>query len=50
MFQVRSMTPEDFAFAVQITDQIGWGLAKEDFEFMIELEPKGSFILLDDSE
>ena len=44
------MTPEDFAFAVQITDQIGWGLAKEDFKFMIELEPKGSFILLDDSE
>ena len=50
MFQVRSMTPEDFAFAIQITDQIGWGLAKEDFKFMIELEPKGSFILLDDSE
>ena len=50
MFQVRSMAPEDFAFAIQITDQIGWGLAKEDFKFMIELEPKGSFILLDDSE
>jgi len=50
MFQVRSMTHEDFAFAIQITDQIGWGLAKEDFKFMIELEPKGSFILLDDSE
>jgi len=44
------MTHEDFAFAIQITDQIGWGLAKEDFKFMIELEPKGSFILLDDSE
>jgi len=50
MLQIRNMTPEDFAFAVQITGQMGWGLTEEDFEFMIELEPKGSFILLDGSE
>jgi GNAT superfamily N-acetyltransferase len=50
MFQVRNMTLEGFPFAVQITDQMGWGLAKEDFEFMIELEPQGAFILLDGSE
>ena len=49
MFQIRNMTPEDFAFAVQITDQMSWGLTEEDFEFMIELEPEGSFVLLDGS-
>lgn len=50
MFQIRNMAPEDFPFAVQITDQMDWGLAEEDFEFMIELEPQGSFILLHGAE
>jgi GNAT superfamily N-acetyltransferase len=50
MFQIRNMTLEDFAFAIQITDQMDWGLAEDDFEFMIELEPEGSFLLLDGSE
>ncbi len=44
------MSTADFDFAVHITDQMGWGLAKSDFEFMMELEPKGCFVLLEDSE
>jgi len=44
------MSAEDFEFAVRITDQMSWGLAKADFEFMIELEPEGCFVLLHDSE
>lgn len=50
MFHVKNMMTEDFEFAIQITDQMNWHLAKEDFEFMTELEPRGRFVLLDDSE
>jgi N-acetylglutamate synthase-like GNAT family acetyltransferase len=50
MFHVKNMSPADFEFAVNITDQMGWGLAKQDFQFMLELEPEGSFVLLEDSE
>jgi GNAT superfamily N-acetyltransferase len=44
------MSAEDFAFAIDITNQMDWGLTDADFEFMLKLEPKGSFVLLDDSE
>jgi GNAT superfamily N-acetyltransferase len=44
------MSAEDFDFAVHITDQMGWGLAKSDFEFMMELEPRGCYVLREDSE
>jgi GNAT superfamily N-acetyltransferase len=50
MFHVKNMSPKDFDFAIQITGQMNWHLAKEDFEFMMELEPKGCFVLLDISE
>lgn len=50
MFHARIMSPEDFEFAVQTTDQMGWHLAREDFEFMKELEPEGCFVLLSDLE
>jgi GNAT superfamily N-acetyltransferase len=50
MFHVKTMVPEDFEFAVQITDQMNWNLTAADFEFMIELEPNGCFVLLEDSE
>ena len=29
---------------------MGWGLEKSDFEFMMELEPEGCFVLFEDSE
>jgi len=44
------MVPEDFEFAVHITEQMDWHLAKEDFEFMKELEPDGCFVLLANSQ
>jgi GNAT superfamily N-acetyltransferase len=50
MFSVRKMLVEDFPFAVQITERVGWGLEKADFEFMMELEPEGCFVLFEDSE
>jgi GNAT superfamily N-acetyltransferase len=44
------MSPEDFDFAVQTTEKMNWNLTNADFEFMIELEPEGCFVLLEDSE
>ena len=49
-FHVRNMLPSDFDFAVHATDRMGWGLEKSDFEFMMELEPEGCFVLFEDSE
>jgi len=50
MFQVKKMTAKDFAFAVRITDTMSWKLVEEDFEFMLELEPQGCFVLFYDSK
>ena len=50
MFHIKLMSPEDLAFAVQITDQMSWNLVEEDFRFMMELEPEGCFVLFCDSE
>ena len=50
MFSVRNMSAEDFAFAIDITDQMNWDLTEADFAFMLKLEPKGCFVLLDGSE
>lgn len=43
------MSISDFDFAVQITAEMGWGLGRSDFEFMMELEPGGCLVLIDDS-
>jgi GNAT superfamily N-acetyltransferase len=44
------MSAEDFPFAVQATNQVGWNLSEGDFEFALELEPDGCFVLLDNTE
>ncbi len=50
VFHARNMSRADFEFAVRITGLMGWGLAEQDFEFMMELEPEGCFVLLDNSD
>lgn len=50
MFRVQTMTRQDSAFAVQITDKMNWGMVEEDFEFALKLEPEGCFVLFDDQE
>lgn len=49
MFSVRQMREEDIEFAVQITDTMNWNLTELDFEFIMNLEPEGCFILFCDS-
>jgi GNAT superfamily N-acetyltransferase len=43
------MSAEDFAFAIDVTNPMDWSLTEADFKFMLKLEPKGCFVLLDDS-
>ncbi len=50
MFNVKKMLPEDFEFAVRLTDTEGWNFIEQDFKFMVELEPEGCFVLLANSE
>jgi GNAT superfamily N-acetyltransferase len=44
------MDKDDFPFAVALTNQMDWGLSEQDFEFSMELEPEGCFMLLDGRE
>lgn len=46
MLNVRSMSHGDIEFAVHLANTMDWNLAPEDFEFAMELEPRGCFILL----
>jgi GNAT superfamily N-acetyltransferase len=50
MYEIRPMSVEDLEFAVQITDTVDWGMIKEDFEFIMLLEPEGCFTLFSNSE
>jgi predicted N-acetyltransferase YhbS len=50
MLHVENMTREDFEFAVSIANTVNWDMAEEDFEFMLKLEPRGCFVLFEDSE
>ena len=44
------MSVEDYYFAVRLTDTMNWELSKDDFKFMMELNPDGCFVLLHDSK
>jgi GNAT superfamily N-acetyltransferase len=50
MFHVEKMKTDDFPFAVQLANTMNWNMAVEDFEFMMKLEPQGSFVLFHGSE
>ncbi len=50
MLQIRTMSNEDLPFAVQITDRVKWNLLEDDFKFMMELEPEGCFVAIDNKE
>lgn len=47
--RVEKMSPDDYVFAVRLTDIMGWNLTVEDFEFMRTLEPDGCFIACTES-
>ena len=47
---VRSMTVEDFAFAIRLSNTMNWGLREEDFALMMDLEPEGCFVAWNNEE
>ncbi|HKZ93989.1 MAG TPA: GNAT family N-acetyltransferase [Candidatus Bathyarchaeia archaeon] len=47
--RIRKMAPNDFAFAIKLTDTMNWDLTRKDFEFMMNLEPRGCCVALDET-
>jgi GNAT superfamily N-acetyltransferase len=50
VFQVKKMEPQDLEFAVELANKMDWNMTAQDFEFNMQLEPEGCFILLDNAE
>ncbi len=50
MFHVKKMKADDFPFAVQLANEMNWNMAKEDYEFMLKLEPQGCLVLFHNRE
>lgn len=50
MFQIKVMTPDDYGFAVDLANTMGWGMEKEDFRFNQMLEPEGCLMLFNGVE
>jgi hypothetical protein len=44
------MKPEDFPFAVQLSNTMNWKMTVDDFELAMALEPEGCFLLLQGSK
>jgi ribosomal protein S18 acetylase RimI-like enzyme len=42
------LTPADFPFALDITNKENWGVTERDLKRILELDPHGTFIALDD--
>lgn len=47
MLQTRTLRSSDIPFAIKLCDQEKWGVTRDDFERILRLDPKGSFIAYD---
>jgi len=50
MFHVEKIEPSDYPFAVQLANTMNWNMTLNDFEFMVNLEPQGCFVLFHSQE
>ncbi len=50
MLRIRILSEKDFPFAIRLTDTMDWGFAEEDFRFMMDLEPNGFFVAMEDGK
>jgi len=50
MFQIKTLLPSDYDFAVKLANTMDWNMAFEDFVYMASLEPNGNFLLVDDQK
>ena len=44
MLQIRGMRRDDISFAVHLTNQEGWDVPRRDFERILRLDPRSSFV------
>ena len=49
MFRVATIRTRDVSFAVKLANTMNWNMIDEDFDFMLQLEPNGCFVLFDES-
>lgn len=47
MFQIRTLLPIDYEFAVELANTMDWNMTVEDFQFIECLEQGGSFVLVE---
>jgi GNAT superfamily N-acetyltransferase len=50
MFQIKTMSVEDFSYATQLSNTADWNMSDEDFQLMFNLEPEGCFVAYQGSE
>ena len=46
MIRIIRMRPQDIALSVRLSNREGWGTPSSDFERILELNPRGSFVAL----
>jgi len=49
MFRIEKMQPENFPFAVELANTMGWNMGEIDFAFNLKMDPDGCFILKQNS-
>ena len=49
MLRIRKMRRGDISFAVRLSDQEDWGIPVQDFERLLRLDPRGSFIAVENA-
>jgi ribosomal protein S18 acetylase RimI-like enzyme len=50
MFQIKTMSAEDFSYATQLSNTADWNMSDEDFQLTVNLEPEGCFVAYQGSE
>lgn len=50
MFHAEKMQLADLPFAVKLANTMKWGMSTEDFQFSMNVEPEGCFVLFDGQE
>lgn len=50
MYEVKPLTKDHYAFAVELANTMEWNMTNQDFEFAAALEPDGLFLLVEGSK
>ena len=50
LIQIKKMSGDEIRPAIELTDTMKWSLGRDDFKFMMKLEPNGCFFATDDGK